>query len=173
MDGVIPTRIVVDHDGEVEKDKVFTNNESPLASRSPSPTSPPPIFRSRSRRNSFRWTVESPPTSTRVSPVNSEHQDDLPPGTAFAKLVRTVQFIKKWAKRAEREPDSAREEFLDRFKMNGPNADSVFGPSINEEEEEIEERGRQCCYPWRIIKKRKHLLLIWNPSGHWLYRYIC
>jgi hypothetical protein len=85
--------------------------------------------------------------------------------------VRTVQFIKKWSKRAEREPDSAREEFLDRFKMNGPGADSGFGQSTSEEETDFDEGGRRdCCHLWRIVKRRRHLLLIWNPSGHWLYR---
>lgn len=177
MDGVAPTHIVVDHDvdRDTERDEVFNNdNESPSGSRSPSPTSPPPMFRARSRRSSFCWTVENPPTATttRASPAGSERQDSLPPSTAFAKLVRTVQFIKKWSKRAEREPDFAREEFLDRFKMNGPGADSAFGRStgISEEETEFEEGRRDCCYLWRIVKRRRHLLLIWNPSGHWLYR---
>lgn len=170
MDEVAPTRIVVDHVGEIERDEMFTKgNESPPGSRSPSP---PPVFRARSRRTSFQWMVETSPTamSTRASPVSSERQDSLPPSTAFAKLVRTVQFIKKWSKRAEREPDSAREEFLDRFKMNGPGADSAFGRSISEEETEREEGRRDWCYLWRIVKRRRHLLLIWKPSGQWLYR---
>ena len=173
MDRVAPTCIVVEHD--VDRDEVFNNdNESPSGSRSQSPTSPPPVFRARSRRSSFHWTVESPSTATttRASPVSSEQEHSLPQSTAFAKLVRTVQFIKKWSKRAEREPDSAREEFLDRFKMNGPGADSAFGRStgVSDKEVDFEEGRRDCCYLWRIIKRRRHLLLIWNPSGHWLYR---
>ena len=171
MDGAAQTHIVVDQVEEVERDEVFTNdNESPPGSRSPSP---PPVFRARSRRASFQWTVDSPPTatSTRVSPVSAERQESVPPSTAFAKLVRTVQFIKKWSKRAEREPDSAREEFLDRFKMNGPGGtESAFGRSISEDQTEFEEGRRDCCYLWKIVKRRRYLLLIWNPSGHWLYR---
>lgn len=38
-------------------------------------------------------------------------------GRTFAKLVRTIQSIKKWAKRAEKPPD-ARDAFLDRFKVS-------------------------------------------------------
>ena len=176
MDRVAPARIVVEHDvdRDAEGNEVLNNDkESPLGSRSPSPTSLPPMFRARSRRSSFCWTVENPPTATtstaRASPAGSERQDSLPPSTAFAKLVRTVQFIKKWSKRAEREPDS---EFLDRFKMNGPGADSAFGQStgISEEETEFEEGRRDWWYPWRVVKRRRHLLLIWNPSGQWLYR---
>ena len=168
MDEVIPTRIVVDYEEEIEKDEVFTNNDIESPTRSPSPaSSPPPLLKPRSRRNSFRWTVESPVSA--ASPVNDDEDD---PGTAFAKLVRTVQFIKKWAKRAEREPDSARDEFLDRFKTNGPSMDSAFGRPISEQdEEEVEER--RGCYLWRLIKRRRHLVLIWNPSGHWLYRRVC
>lgn len=144
-------RVVVDDVDEADDD-VFSENGSPT---------PPPLSMLRSRRSSFRWQLDSDSGEAKTS-------ENLPPAASFAKLVRTVQFIKKWARRAEREPDSTRDEFLDRFKMNGPSIDSAFGQSLGNEEEEDSERN-----DWKLvkfIKKKRHLILIWNPSGQWLYR---
>lgn len=145
MDAQSP-RIVIDPQGECDNGEVFTDGAQPPS-------------RLRSRRGSFPWKLDG---------SGDDNGDDIAPGNAFAKLVRTVQFIKKWARRAEREPDSARDEFLDRFKMNGPNIDSAFARSFSEEEEEEVRKERHL---WKLLK-RKHLTLIWNPSGQWLYRLV-
>ena len=160
-------RVVVDVD-EAD-DEVFSND-----ARSPSP-SPPPMAVLRSRRASIQWQMEGVPAGRGLESGLGgggleSNVANLPPGASFAKLVRTVQFIKKWARRAEREPDSARDEFLDRFKMNGPNIDSAFARSLSEEEEE-EEGGWRECSLFKFVKKRRHLIFIWNPSGQWLYRW--
>ena len=146
-----PSVVVDDLLSVTDNDDVFTAADAP----SPSP-SPPPLSLMK-RRSSVRWMVETP----------QDDEDDLQPAASFAKLVRTVQFIKKWARRAEREPDSAREEFLDRFKMNGPSVDSVFDTS-GSHGGDMYSRDE-----WRLVKylkKKRHLILIWNPSGRWLYR---
>ena len=155
MEEEAPNVVVDDLVTVVEDEDVFTADDAP--SRSPSP---PPLSMLNKRRSSVRWMVETP--------EGEEGGNDTAPSASFAKLVRTVQFIKKWARRAEREPDSAREEFLDRFKMNGPSADSVFGATGSCDDVDLYGRDE-----WRIIKylkKRRHLILIWNPSGQWLYR---
>ena len=190
MDKVPVTRIVVeDVNGAEGESEVSTKVVRPLVLQTPSP-------RARSRRTSVQWMLEPPPTisassasagascasgasasaaSASAASASASRVDakDGPPPTSrsFAKIVRTVQFIKKWSKRAEREPDAAKEEFLDRFKMNDTGADSAFSQSVSIEETDSEEGGRRDCgYLWRVIKRRRHLLLIWNPSGHWLYR---
>lgn len=157
------TQIVVDEEETVEDDDVFTNDANNLS------RFPPPVAmiasQRRSRRN-FHGQVESPEAS---------EAEKFTPEPSFAKLVRTVQFIKKWAKRAEREPDSARDEFLDRFKMNGPSIDLGFTKPVGEDDDE-EQEGRQDrsgCLLIKIIKRRRHLILVLNPSGKWLYRCVC
>ena len=196
MDKCPVTRIVVEHvDGAEGEDEVSTKVVKPLVLETPSPR---PTCSARSRRTNVQWMLEPPPTigdssasadpssastgasadpsSASVAACASTSQDDTedsPPPTSrsFAKLVRTVQFIKKWSKRAEKGPDTDKEEFLDRFKMNDIGADSAFNQSTSEEEMISEEGSRRDCgYLWRVIKRRRHLPLIWNPSGHWLYR---
>ena len=161
-DSTACTRVVVDVDEADDDNEVFCNG-----ARSPSPASPPPLSMLRSRRGSIQCQMESDPGGSDLQ----TNVADLPPAASFAKLVRTVQFIKKWARRAEREPNSARDEFLERFKMNGPNIDSAFARSLTEEEEEEDDDGgRRECALFKFIKRRRHLIFIWNPSGHWLYR---
>ena len=153
MEVEAPNVVVDDLVTVVEDEDVFTAD-------APSPSPSPPPLSMLKRRSSVRWMVETP--------EGEGGGDDTPPAPSFAKLVRTVQFIKKWARRAEREPDSAREEFLDRFKMNGPSADSAFATTGSCDDVNFYSRDE-----WRIIKylkKRRHLILIWNPSGQWLYR---
>ena len=191
MDKCPVTRIVVEN----VEDEVSTKVVKPLVIQTPSPR---PTSRARSRRTNVQWMLEPPPTiddssasadpssvsagasadpsSASVAACASTSQDDTedsPPPTSrsFAKLVRTVQFIKKWSKRAEKGPDTDKEEFLDRFKMNDIGADSAFNQSTSEEELISEDGSRRDCgYLWRVIKRRRHLPFIWNPSGHWLYR---
>ena len=146
---------IVVGDQEVENDEVFANDVHSLS------PSPPPMAMLTSRRRNYPQLVESP------DDISGDEAEQFTTTPSFAKLVRTVQFIKKWAKRAEREPDSARNEFLDRFKMNGPSIDSGFSNSVGEEEER---ENRRECRLIRAIKKRRHLILIWNPLGQWLYR---
>ena len=80
-------------------------------------------------------------------------------GTAFAKLVKTVQFIKKWAGKAE-EPIHGREEFLERFKMSGPIIEENNTESSEEEEEEKSATNNVKC-------SKKFFQL--NPMGTVLY----
>ena len=150
-------QIVVDEKEAIDEDDVFTNDVKSLS------LSPPPLAMITSQRRNFHDKMESP---------EATKTDKFTPEPSFAKLVRTVQFIKKWAKRAEREPDSARDEFLDRFKMNGPSIDLGFAKPVSEDNDEEEEgtQDRRECLLIKIIKKRRHLILVWNPSGKWLYR---
>ena len=150
-------QIVVDEEETIEDDDVFTNDANSLS------LSPLPVAVTSSQRRSFRWQVESPEVT---------EAEQFAPEPSFAKLVRTVQFIKKWARRAEREPNSARDEFLDRFKMNGPSNDLGFAKPVSEDNDDDEEEGRQDRRECPLIKRRRHLIFVWNPSGKWLYRWM-
>lgn len=65
-----------------------------------------------------RSSASSPLPLTPLPHPGEEEKEEEEEGGAstFAKLVRTIQFIKKWAGRGERPPDP-REAFLDRFKV--------------------------------------------------------
>ena len=81
---------------------------------------------------------------------------------AFAKIARTVQFIKVWAKRAEK-PSEARDEFLGKFKMTGPNIDDALSHGVDSG---VEKAGGE------VSVRSKRRRVFFNPSGIWLYRWL-
>ena len=75
---------------------------------------------------------------------------------AFAKLVRTVQVMKKWVKSGNE--DQLREDFLKRFNMAGPNIDDAF-IRIHDQND-----------GWVAVSKRRRL--IFNPMNIALYSWL-
>ena len=100
-----------------------------------------------------------PPDSPHLSPHTRGGESG---GSAFAKLVQTVQFIKKWAGRAEKPPDQ-REQFLERFKMAAPNIDDAYA----HHNEGGRENGGGVS-----VRRSRQLVFFFNPSGNWLYRWL-
>ena len=114
----------------------------------------------------------TPPTRTRraswlqrrtSSNRPEDGSQDSISGNAFARLVKTVQFIKKWAGRAERPPD-AREEFLGRFKMPVPNIDDAYDVPSDKDVERPDGTVQVSS------KKKWRKIFLFNPTGSWLYR---
>lgn len=108
---------------------------------------------------------QTPPSTPNPSPLptppHKRPEDVDEGGTAFAKLVRTIQFIKKWAGRAEK-PADQRDAFLERFNMAAPNIDDAYvcqseggGVGIGE-----------------VAVRSKKRVMFFNPSGIWLYRWM-
>lgn len=96
----------------------------------------------------------------------------VPPGeeegsSAFAKFVRTIQLIKKWAGRTEESADQ-REAFLTRFKPAGPNIDDayVYSSTGGEGEGPGGEKGTPTRHHW--CSK----LLFLDPMGIIVYRWL-
>ena len=63
-----------------------------------------------------RSPASSPLPLTPSTHPGEEEEEEEGGASTFAKLVRTIQFIKRWAGRGERPPDP-RDAFLDRFKV--------------------------------------------------------
>ena len=82
---------------------------------------------------------------------------------AFARLVRTIQLIKKWTGRKEKEVER-KDSFLRKFRMNAPNIDDAF---INNTDEgfQVEKSSSSGSFKrcWRLSI---------NPTGNWLYRWL-
>lgn len=105
-----------------------------------------------------------PSLSTPLSTVSSEKVE----GGTFAKLVRTVQFIKKWSKRTE-ETQQGRDEFLNRFNLGAPNIDDTFIYSgTPENKEEREKRHWVAVKSNRLLKRH----LFFNPMNATLHRWL-
>ena len=149
-----PSVIVI----EPQTSEVIANHhtQSPEHEDSLEETTPPPMIGRRRISHQDVLYSESIPDV-----INSESVDDEKAPT-FHKLVKTVQFIKKWAGRAKK-PHEERDEFLGRFKLTGPNIDDVYDTA--KEWESSEEEGRT------TLKNKKKLkqYLLWNPTGRWLY----
>ena len=75
---------------------------------------------------------------------------------SLKRMVTTLQFIKKWAGRAEKK--NSKDEFLERFKMSGPNIDDALNGGLP---------GVVDSYI--PVWKRRNIWI--NPSGSMLYRY--
>ena len=104
-----------------------------------------------------------PSQSTPLSTVSSEKVEG-----AFAKLVRTVQFIKKWSKRTE-ETQQGRDEFLNRFNLGGPNIDDAFIYSGTPDNSKEDREKRH----WVAIKSnRLKRSLFFNPMNANLHRWL-
>lgn len=89
--------------------------------------------------------------------------EDGEKGLAFPKLVKTVQFIKKWAGRAK-QPHDDRDEFLGRLNLTGPNIDDVYD-TTKEGGVTLEEEGKTPVRSKKMWKK----YVLWNPTGRRLY----
>ena len=143
---------------EPQTSEVIANHhtQSPNHEDNVEETTPPPI---RGRRRISRQGIihsESVPDGSTSEGVDDEK------GSTFHKLVKTVQFIKKWSGRAKK-PHADRDEFLGRFKLTGPNIDDVYDTS--KRWDSTEEEGETA------LKNKKKLkqYLLWNPTGGWLY----
>ena len=86
--------------------------------------------------------------------------------TAFAKLVHTVQLIKRWTAHSEHDSEEVREAFLTRFKPGGPNIDDAYVNNAPQEREG--EKGDKPSSP-RIKLSR---LVYFNPMGNALYYWL-
>ena len=84
--------------------------------------------------------------------------------TTVAKLVRTLQFIKRWAGQAE-QPIDQRKAFMERLGMSIPDADDAYksdSPNLGNSNGVVAvSRSRH----------KKHQFTF-NPSGIWLYRWL-
>ena len=83
--------------------------------------------------------------------------------TTFAKLVRTLQFIKRWTGRTERPPDQ-RDAFLERFRITVPYIDDAYqyeGAS-----------GEVADGSGAVVSQPKRNRWTFNPSAIWLYRWL-
>ena len=100
-------------------------------------------------------------------PPNGRADESDDAETTFAKLVRTLQFIRQWAGKADR-PVDQRKAFMakigmsipdsdDAYKNDTPNCDDVTGP------------GGTVAVSRSRHKKRQ---FTFNPSGIWLYRWL-
>ena len=89
-------------------------------------------------------------------------REEVEGGSAFAKLVQTIRFIKKWAGRAEN-PQDQREQFLGRFRMSVPNIDDALAQHGGDGE-----RGKS----GEVVVRSRRLLPFFNPSGIWLFRWL-
>ena len=97
-------------------------------------------------------------------PKNQQPQLDRgEEANTFARLVRTIQLIKKWAGRAERGVER-KDSFLRRFKMNAPNIDDAFAhhPDGDGEGEGVSKLSAAI--------HRGQLAI--NPTNNWLYRWL-
>ena len=133
----------------------------------------------------------SPLPLTQLPHPGEEEKEEEEEGGAstFAKLVRTIQFIKRWAGRGERPPDP-REAFLDRFKVHSTTLflehfvtsrsfvtcslsliSKMAAPNIDDAYvcpgEDGGGGGEVAVRP----RKRRRLYLF-NPSGMWLYLWL-
>ena len=116
-----------------EDDDVFVNPDALM-------TEPPRPVRSRTTPN---------PSGTSAQKSNT-----------FIKLIKTVQFVKKWAGRAERPSEQRHESLADRLRLSRPSIQSV--PSVMEHE-----RPRHRLLGWLCSKKVRQRV-VWNPNGLWL-----
>ena len=89
-------------------------------------------------------------------------KEDNAEENAFARLVRTIQLIKKWTGRKEREVER-RDSFLRKFRPNVPNIDDAF---INSTEEGVQTKKSS---PSSSFKSWRFAV---NPTGDWLYRWL-
>ena len=116
-------------------------------------------------------TPSPPPTAAPGrAPAGPSHAPPRVEGegnSAFAKIVRTVQLIKKWAGRTEETADQ-REAFLTRFKPAGPNIDDAYIYSSVGGEGECPggEKGTPTKLHW--LNKLAFL----DPMGNVVYRWL-
>ena len=78
----------------------------------------------------------------------------------FVKLIKTVQFVRKWAGRAERPSENRHESLADRLRLSRPSIQSMS--SVVEYE-----RPRHRLLSW-LSRKKLRQRMVWNPNGLWL-----
>ena len=105
--------------------------------------------------------LPTPDPSPLPTPPDKRPEELGDGGTAFARLVRTVQFIKRWAGRAEK-PVNQRDAFLERFNMAAPNIDDAY----------VCQNEGGGMGTGEVAVRSKKRMLFFNPSGIWLYRWM-
>ena len=115
---------------------------------------------------------ETPPdeqelgTDEEPTPPPTSRRGGEEPSTAFAKLVHTVQLIKRWTAHSEHDSEELREAFLTRFKPGGPNIDDAYVHSAPQEGESKE--GDKPTSSWVKLSR----LVYFNPMDNALYRWL-
>ena len=105
---------------------------------------------------------EQPPPKQKLPPTSRPHQ----PTTTFAKLVHTVQLIKKWTATTENESEEVRQAFLTRFKPGGPNIDDAYINNNALQEEEGEDG--EIKIPWWKPARLFYFDPMENKLYYWL-----
>ena len=96
--------------------------------------------------------------------VSSSLQPNEHNENAFAKLVRTVQLIKKWASRTPESDLDRKDSFLKKFTMTSPNIDSAF---VNHDTQHGDQSDRK--HEGNIFSERS---IVFNPGGNVLYYWL-
>lgn len=100
-------------------------------------------------------------TSPKVILFHLYKQND----SAFGRLVRTIQLIKKWASRSPKsELDRRDDSFLNKFKMTGPNIDSAFINGNSSNPDNVHNK--------KLYGRLHSKLWVINPSGNLLYYWL-
>ena len=128
--------------------RIVIHNDSPTLEPEPERASTPDLI--------------SPISDQKLPPTSRSQQ----PTTTFAKLVHTVQLIKKWTATTENDSEEVRQAFLTRFKPGGPNIDDAYVNNNAPQEKEGEDGDTSNSW-WKPAR-----LFYFNPMGNKLYYWL-
>ena len=130
-----------------------SDRAAPIPQEEPSCMEPPPQI-----------VIDGHPLEREPSPAPYPLLSEEEAETTFVKLVRTLQYIKRWAGRAER-PYDQKDAFLERFRITVPNIDDAYASegAVGDIAD-----GKMAV----STSQPKRHRWTFNPSGVWLYRWL-